>query len=501
MNIAELFFNAAEKFPSHVAIVDPKRSITYTQLKQEVAATAINFSQKGIKSGDRVLVFVPMSIDLYRIVLALFSIGATAVFLDEWVNLKRLRLCCQLADCKAIIGGAKVQIFSWVFKELRVIPIKLNLQFPKSPSEKLAVLSVEPTQSALITFTTGSTGTPKAADRSHAFLKEQFEALLDEIEPTSKDIDMPLLPIVLFMNLGVGCTSVIPGIKTSKPDKIKPEHIYKWFNDQHVTRFTASPAFVKLIAGYCINSNKTTNNIKKIFTGGAPVFPQEAKLIGDAFPNAQFKIVYGSTEAEPISSTMRHTLLNTDLENDGGLFVGEPYHKAQVKIISISDSNIELKHSQSLKDYEVKHGEIGEIIVSGPHVLDRYFQNEEALKRNKIWEEKRVWHRTGDAGFFKNKHLYLVGRCNQLIYRDDKIISPFVIENILSNLNGITLGTVLEINQKIVLVLETKLSRAEVASGLPKLDYDDIKLVKHIPRDPRHNSKIDYGGLGKMVLG
>ncbi|NJM17111.1 MAG: AMP-binding protein [Bacteroidales bacterium] len=90
MNIAELFFEAAEKYPHHVAIVDKKRTISYAGLQQEIKETVAYFKQKGIAAGDRVLVFVPMSIDLYRVVLSLFFMGATAVFLDEWVSKKTI---------------------------------------------------------------------------------------------------------------------------------------------------------------------------------------------------------------------------------------------------------------------------------------------------------------------------------------------------------------------------------------------------------------------------
>ena len=92
MNISELFISAAKSYPNKIAIIDPKGSITYSDLEKEVQKTAAYFQKKGIKRIDRVLVFVPMGIDLYRIVLALFYIGATAVFLDEWVN-KKTKSC------------------------------------------------------------------------------------------------------------------------------------------------------------------------------------------------------------------------------------------------------------------------------------------------------------------------------------------------------------------------------------------------------------------------
>ena len=72
MNISELFISAAKAYPNKVAIIDPKNSITYGQLEKDVKETAAYFQKKGIKQGDRVLVFVPMGVDLYRIVLALF---------------------------------------------------------------------------------------------------------------------------------------------------------------------------------------------------------------------------------------------------------------------------------------------------------------------------------------------------------------------------------------------------------------------------------------------
>ena len=216
MNIVDLFLAAATKYPDNIAIVEKDNTISYDQLKQEVLATAAYFKKKGITEGDRVLVFIPMSIDLYRVVLALFYLGATAVFLDEWVSKKRLELCCNLASCKGFIGVFKARVYSFFSKELRLIKIKLNLG--TRGDEQISVAQVNPDLSALITFTTGSSGTPKAALRTHGFLNEQFDALLEEIEPKATDIDMPVLPIVLFVNLGVGSTSVIANFNMAKPN-------------------------------------------------------------------------------------------------------------------------------------------------------------------------------------------------------------------------------------------------------------------------------------------
>jgi non-ribosomal peptide synthetase component E (peptide arylation enzyme) len=115
-NVTDLFFAHAEKSPARCAIVNGKNRISYGELATQVKQTAAYFQSKGIGKGDRVLVFLPMGIDLYRTVLALFDIGATVVFLDEWVSRERLDVCCRLAKCKAWIGGWKVKILSFLSK-------------------------------------------------------------------------------------------------------------------------------------------------------------------------------------------------------------------------------------------------------------------------------------------------------------------------------------------------------------------------------------------------
>ncbi|PWL28926.1 MAG: AMP-dependent synthetase [Fluviicola sp. XM-24bin1] len=491
MNISQLFLDAAEKYPDRLAIIDPKQGISYADLQKDVLETAAYFRSKGIQKGDRVLVFVPMSVDLYRIVLALFYCGATAVFLDAWVNKKRLELCCQIADCKGFIGVPKARIFAWFSRELRRIPIKLAMK--KQHSKIGEIESVSNDDSALITFTTGSTGRPKAADRTHGFLKEQFDALIDEIDPKVQDVDMPVLPIVLFVNLGVGCTSVIANFKMSKPETMESQKLVEQIQNHKVNRITASPFIVEQLAKK--TSDKSVfDAIEKVFTGGAPVFPSQAKLLKGAFSNAAVNIVYGSTESEPISSIEAVELIANEDQVSEGLPVGHIYHKTELRIVKISEDAIPTATPDELNNLTLEDGTIGEIIVAGPHVLKRYFNNEEAFKKNKIVVGDTIWHRTGDSGFYKDGELYLTGRCQQLIYSNETILSPFIIENRLQEIPGVTMGTLLEINSKLILVLEGIHALEHDQKESLNLPFDEIKF-KEIPRDPRHNSKIDYSAL------
>lgn len=496
-NIVRLFVNAAGKFPQHIAIIDQHASISYRELLRDVEKTAAYFSQKGIGSGDRVLVFVPMGIDLYRIVLALFYIGATAVFLDEWVSKKRLELCCQLADCKGFIGIPKARILGVFSKELRKIPVKLRLK--KKATIAIPMANVSQEDSALITFTTGSTGIPKAADRSHSFLLEQFNALLDEIDPKADDIDMTTLPIVLFVNLGVGCTSVIADFKMTKPNSIKPSAIADQLKKHRVNRMTASPFFIRKLAEYSLENNIRFAEITKIFTGGAPVFPNEAAIYSKAFPTTQIMIAYGSTEAEPISLISTNNLLQQREKLEEGLPVGKLYKNTVLRIIGVTKEDIHHCTPTTFDQLELPEGEIGEIVVTGPHVLKRYYKNEAAFQSNKIVVNSTIWHRTGDSGFLKNGELFLTGRCQQLIKREEQYIAPFIIENKLVALEEVSIGTIVEQNNQLFLVVEPSSKQNILQPYLPDLEYDKFIILPQIPRDLRHNSKIDYEEL-KFIL-
>src|SRR5690606_10768956 len=158
-NIVSLFLQQAQNLPDKTAIVEKGgRSISFGELSRQVEETAAYFAQRGIERGDRVLVFVPMGIDLYRTILALFYRGATAVFVDEWADSKRLDTCCAIADCKAFIGVWKAHLLRLLSKEIRRIPIKLTTTY--SPQDYVSMTETFSGDTALITFTTGSPGTP-----------------------------------------------------------------------------------------------------------------------------------------------------------------------------------------------------------------------------------------------------------------------------------------------------------------------------------------------------
>ncbi|GAB2765816.1 fatty acid CoA ligase family protein [Rhabdobacter roseus] len=496
-NIVDLFYAAARQVPQQTAIIHRNRAVSFAELEQQVTDTARYFLHKGIRKGDRVLVFVPMSIDLYRVVLALFRMGATAVFLDEWVSKKRLEEACRVAQCRAFVGSWKVRLLALLSAETRKIPLKLGLHF--SAQGTFSFPETTPDDPALITFTTGSTGVPKAAVRTHGLLQAQFQSLTRLIQPQTQTTDMPVLPIVLLINLGSGVTSVIADFNPRKPHTIKPGRIVRQLEAQQVRSLVASPFVVKEIARYLISQRLGLPQLQKIFTGGAPVFPTEAALYHRAFPEATTQVVYGSTEAEPISAIDVAELRQEKVPTQG-LKVGKPAPETQVKIIGITDEALVVHSLPDLDALEVPRGQIGEIIVSGAHVLRDYLHNAPARQRHKIFVNDQCWHRTGDSGYL-DAHglLFLTGRCASLIPWEGELLSPFVYEHYFQTLPGVELGTLLLLQGTLTAFLELRdpAQKEAVRRQIEALEVPirEIVFVPKLPRDPRHHSKIDYERL------
>lgn len=488
-NITELFYYACKIYPHRLAIIEEKNSITFSQLEQEIINTIAYLQKKGIKKGDRILVFVGMGVDLYRIVLAIFSMGAVAVFVDEWVNVNRLSMCCKIAKCKAIIAPFKYRIAGLFIAEIRKIPLFLSDKKQLAATGQINFEPTVTTDSALITFTTGSTGIPKAADRNHDFLKAQF----DSLNPLIKgQISMTMLPVVLLLNLGLGVTSVIAKFKSAKPKSFNAKKVLAQINKHKVDSIIASPYYLLQLAKAAVVNEHS--NLKHIISGGAPIFASDAEKISNTFKDSNFIIVYGSTEAEPISHCQANDVVAS--KTAFGLLTGKPVEDITLKIIP--SKYLPQTTEKELDELELPKGQIGEIIVSGDAVNKTYIDNPKAVAENKIKTEKTVWHKTGDSGYLdENGQLFLTGRVSKIIHHNEKTYYPFVIENNLKNIEGVKDGTLLLISGRLILTLCTTSDFKE--NSLTGFDYDEIKYFDALPFDPRHHSKIDYQKLTERL--
>ncbi|MDZ4758776.1 MAG: AMP-binding protein [Bacteroidota bacterium] len=500
MNIVNLFLEAAEQYPDKVALIHKGMEITYAQLKVKVLQQVAYLQEKNILKGDKVLVYIPMSIDLYIMLLAIFYNGSVAVFIDEWANKERISQCCRMIDCKGFAGGWKATLFAWFNKDLRTIPLKVFITKQTNIYNHLPV-EMEENVSALITLTSGSTGIPKAANRTHGFLFEQFNALEHLIAGSENFTELCTLPIVTMLNLGHGKTTVIPSFKTSKPKTFIPENIYSDIERYYIESIVASPYYTASLGKYGVENKFQNYTVKHLVTGGGPVFPDVAKDIVYTFPDAKNMIVYGSTEAEPISHIDANKLQYYTLEN--GLPVGIPDAQTELCIIQFLPDTYHEYSGNEWENIQCSVGQFGEIVVKGKHVLENYLGLAKDQLNNKIKTNSGLWHRTGDAGRLGNDGvLYLLGRCKESFVYHNTYVFPFILEYTLKNISGIKEGTIIQINNIpiIFFVPSADFDKAFFTSELSKLGLGNIETRKldSLPKDPRHHTKIDYNRLKNL---
>jgi len=501
-NIIQLFIKSAEQFPGRHVLLYGDDAITYSELLKDVKQTAAAYSYKGITQGDKVLVFVPMSIDLYRIVLALFYIGACPVFLDEWVSVSRLKKCCEVVPCKALVAGTKLLAAALFIGSLRKIPVKLRTSLQDKSADGIDPVHVNGEETALVTFTTGTTGTPKAANRTNNFLYAQYKAL----EPLLKNdaqVSFVSLPIVTLINIGLGKTTLLPPKGFTK----KWAEVYTQISDDllrsHADEIICSPSVLLKIVPHATGC---AHNIKHVFTGGGAVFPHDAQKITNTFPGARATVVYGSTEAEPISHIDMDVLLATDIAaiQEYGLPVGTISIAAQCAVIPVTDKPIGPVSAREWQELILKPGDAGEIVVSGEHVLKGYVNNESAVKQQKINVAGTIWHRTGDAGRMDaDGKLYLLGPHKEIIHHEGITYYPLITSYLCSVITATSGAALLLMNGQLVLVIESARQLEGVilnaAMDQLKLQAAAVRYVDSIPRDKRHNTKVDYEQLRALL--
>lgn len=511
----------------------PHDAINVKNLDMVVGRIAQGLKEMGLKKDDKVIIFIPMSLYLYSAMFAVQKLGAVAVFLDSWARRDQMGVAVDVVKPKAIISVEMAFDYLKNVKEIRDIPLKVVAgPHEKSYTETLENLmatdgyaaseAVEKEQTALITFTTGSSGTPKGADRSHRFLAAQHYALNRHLPYQKGDADLPAFPIFSLNNLAAGVKTVIPAFDVGSPKAEDAVLLLKQFKETNTTATTLSPSLLRTLYHYCQKEGITLPEIKRIVTGGAPVSRDDIVASKEIAPNAEILVLYGSTEVEPMAHIEAKDMLaqKTGEEDPkfvaNGVNVGKFDSGLEVKYIKIINDPIEITNDDQWADIEVPQGEVGEIIVSGEHVCQKYFNNEEATKKTKIKDNRgRVWHRTGDLGRTdEHGDLWLVGRVHNAINRKGTYQFPVRAEFVMKKCDDINKAAYLglpdeKLGEKTVAVYSVKedcgkakdIVRKEIEDLLQYNDIicDHIQEVEDIPMDPRHHSKVEYEVLKKSL--
>jgi olefin beta-lactone synthetase len=498
-NITALLDEVVDRNPARSALVFGNETLSFEELLTRTKQCARLLQLNGLNPGERVIIMVPMSPELYVTMLAVMRCGAVAVFVDPWIPMKQIAAFSAFASPAGFIGIPKSHLLRLMDRKLaRIrlsvstgavalgIPAKLSLTAVGKQPSNMPPAPVSVDAPALITFTSGSSGIPKGANRTHGFLRAQYEALCREMSYQDNDIDMPMFPVFALRNLAAGITSVIPEMDFRNVAEVDPETINRQIQANNVTLVTASPPFIDRLTGLA-----PPPVLRKIFTGGAPVSAGQLEQWQAAFPTTGIDIIYGSTEAEPVAHLSSQERIEAD--HAEGFCCGKPTDLLKTRMVEIRKGTIAPEELDSLT---LPQGEIGELLVSGKHVCRDYFNNPEAARENKVFESNGIcWHRMGDTGYFDELgRFFLTGRVHSTIVRNGKMLHAQIVEAEV----GRQIPSVMK-----VAALEEDGQLVIVAQGKPvdhQIDADRIIFTDQpLPLDPRHNSKIDYSKLRELI--
>jgi len=247
-NVLSPFLKQAREQPDKLAIIDGQdNQITYAKLDKNSQALAAYFSRAGIKSGHRVLLAVSVTLELYLTMAALWRLGTVIVFPEPALGLVGLKHAVNIAEPDAIVTAGKFRCLPWISKPIRQIKYKVSLpkSYPKAAYDNHIGGADD---AALISFTSGSTGVPKAIIRSHKLLLAQNRCLDPLIgHAADDDIDLVAFPVFVIANLAMGLTSVLPNRPLTEHATVTAQHISALIKAKNITRLLVPPVICETL--------------------------------------------------------------------------------------------------------------------------------------------------------------------------------------------------------------------------------------------------------------
>lgn len=506
MNLVTELLYKNQSIDKKIAFIEHGSSITYEKFKRKIYYLKEILFDIGIEPGDQIVILEPISANFYEMLLAAWLLNVEVVIFDPTATPNYIDQCLDLISAKFFLGSRNAWLLRMKLPKLREIKNsfvtdsifrmadvleKNNGNDPEWPNYQDKENHYN--DPALITFTSGSQGRPKAVVRTQGFLLQQFKTISITMPFSSQDVDYAVLPVFTLANVGNGITTYMPHKKRNKRNTISE------LKEMGVNRITASPSVVLNLAKAVTTTNRETE-FEKIYLGGGPIYPSTLTKIQAAFPVADISLVYGSTEVEPIAMTRDKDItleIIAKMRSGAGLFAGKIVNGIECRILPLNSENNDTGDFSLSKAKRV----VGEIVVSGKNVLPGYLGGI-GDQDTKFRISGTIWHKTGDLGYFdENGALWLLGRKTEIFSDANGIVYPLAMETWIIEKYKVNHMAVLHDKNKRIVVIESGKEMNIDINGIKKdCKADKIVVLKHFPMDVRHHSKINYNKLKTLVL-
>ncbi|GAB5444958.1 MAG: fatty acid CoA ligase family protein [Fuerstiella sp.] len=445
LNIADRLRASAQLSPHQRAVVFPEgrdragrvrwTHLTFRELDEEADRIARGLIELGVQTGQRLVTFVPPSIESIAFTFGIFRSGAVCTMIDPGMGRSSVFGCLDQCEPDGFVAIPLVHVVRWL-KGRRYRKAKHNVvigrswfKFGATGDRRLVELgrdsSVElpqtsATDPAAVIFTSGSTGPPKGVCYEHGMFDAQVDLIRDRFGIQPGEIDLPGFPLFALFNIAMQVTTVIPDMDPTRPADIDPVKFVEFIRAHGVTQAFGSPALWNTVGRYCEQHDVKFATLNRILSAGAPVPNHVLQRMMKTLPdNADMYTPYGATECLPVAAIGgREVLQNTAaMTADGaGTCVGRVFDGMDVRIIRVSFDPI----ANIDQTVPCAPGEIGEIIVRGPVATREYFRRPDATALAKIADGDSFWHRMGDVGYIDDQqNLWFCGRKAHIVFTPD----------------------------------------------------------------------------------
>ena len=479
--IVDCFDDACKKYGERTAFIDIKgremKKISFNKLRADVDRACASLMAKGMKKGERVVLFVAPSYELLVFMLACLRLGISIMIIDIWAGKRLIRRTLEEYRADYIAVSCRTKLVRLVFGELRRIKDVILIEkiiakneagYPYKMQERPVCTEVEGDEVAVLTMTTGSMGRPKIIFRSHDDLYRQLDLVRRNINARSEDtVVLNTSFMYHFVNILNGYSGII--MPTKKPK------ILRLFNRDN--RLQKLPAQVVITTpDFCMETELLFQEVEEVYIGGAVLNLYEAELIRNKFQNAKITYIYGATECNLICKTDLDEYINN--LKKGQTVLGEAVSGVCIK----TDEN-------------------NEILVHSDVVLTAYLNPEN--KRGVVDENGLYWHKTGDLGRIVDGKLLYLGRKDVFVRgKKGNIFSNNLEQEAIRRFSGIRKAAAFYHEGKNFLFVEGSCEEEGLRSLIKEWDIGEdtvITFLSKIPCDAKHHSKINYNQLKRMA--
>jgi long-chain acyl-CoA synthetase len=416
MNLAASLARNAADNPDRVAIHLGDQTTSYSELDDQSTRVAGLLAARGIAPGTPIGIMLPNVPEFASVYYGILRTGAVVVPMNPL--LKAREIAYYLGD-----SGAPV-IFAWhvTAPEVEIgakeAGAEAILVDPATFPDILATASPAPQvvdraayDTAVVLYTSGTTGHPKGAELTHANLINNVEVSAADLFQLGPD-DLIFGGLPLFHAFGQTCTlnaAIMTGASLTVLPRFDAAKALGILADQRVTIFAGVPTMFSALLHVPDRSGYDVSALRLCISGGAAMPVEVLRQFEDAFDCIVLE-GYGLSETSPVAS-----FNHPGRERKPGS-IGTPIRGVEMRVVDASGA-------------EVPQGEVGEIAIRGHNIMKGYLNRPDATAEAVSADG---WFRTGDIGRVdEDGYYYIVDRKKDLIIRGGYNIYPREIEEVL----------------------------------------------------------------------